>query len=211
METTNRASKTSRTIFRIFRDGCPLRSLRARASGCIGSNFPVCPVHFSDSGVDSRRGFESVTTQFVQSRAFVHQHGSWVGSRSGFHLSVASGAFLARFPHALGEFADCHRLRVDGTRSPDRSILHCRGACRYGMDIVCFRTLGGSAARDAKLGAGPHERCRDNDLAGSDSSWGSDLGFSCRYSWSNLCLVRVGDSVPAKSAFGRSTFDQLYT
>ena len=131
--------------------------------------------------------------------AFVHQHGSWVGSRSGFHLSVASGAFLARFPHAVGEFADCHRLRVDGTRSPDRSILHCRGASRRGMDIVCFRTLGGGAARDAKLGAGPHERCGDNDIAGSDSSWGSDLGFSCRYSRSNLCLVRVGDSVPAKS------------
>src|ERR1700730_3783643 len=41
-----------------------------------------------------------------------------------------SGSFLARFPH------------VDGTRSPDRSILHSRGPCRCRTDIVCFRTLG---------------------------------------------------------------------
>src|SRR5580700_3687181 len=79
------------------------------------------------------------------------------------------------------------------------------------MDIVCFRTLGGSAARDAKLGTGPHECCCDNDLAGSYGTWGNDLGFSCRYSRSNLCLVRSGGSVPDKSASGLSTFDQLYT
>jgi hypothetical protein len=79
------------------------------------------------------------------------------------------------------------------------------------MDIVCFRTLGGSAARDAKLGTGPHERCCDDDLAGSYGTWGNDLGFSCRYSRSNLRLVRGGGSVPAKSASDRSAFDQLYT
>ena len=44
---------------------------------------------------------------------------SWVGSRSGFHLSVAPGSSFARFPHALGEFADCYRLRIDGARSPN--------------------------------------------------------------------------------------------
>src|SRR5215510_12790870 len=78
------------------------------------------------------------------------------------------------------------------------------------MDIVCFRALGGSAARGAKLGTGPHERCCDDDLAGSYGTWRSALGFSCRYSWSNLCLVRGRGSVPAKSASDRSTFHQLY-
>src|SRR6516164_10988802 len=78
------------------------------------------------------------------------------------------------------------------------------------MDIVCFRTLGGSAARSAKLGTGPHERCCDDDLAGSYGTWGNDLGFHCHYSRSNLCLVRGRGSVPAKSASDRSTFHQLY-
>src|SRR4029077_2606977 len=45
------------------------------------------------------------------------------------------------------------------------------------MDAVGFRTLGGGAACDAKLGARPHERHGHHDLAGGDGGWGSDLGF----------------------------------
>src|SRR6516162_5010778 len=78
------------------------------------------------------------------------------------------------------------------------------------MDIVCFRTLGGSAAHGAKLGTGPAERCCDDDLAGSNGTWGNDLGVSCRNSRSNWCLDRGCGSVPAKSASDRPTFDQLY-
>jgi hypothetical protein len=79
------------------------------------------------------------------------------------------------------------------------------------MDVVCLRTLGGRAARGAKLGAGSHERYGDNDLAGSDSPWRSYLGIGCHYNRNNLCLVWGGDSVPGKSASDRPTFDQLFT
>jgi hypothetical protein len=96
----------------------------------------------------------------------VHQHGSWIGCRRGVHHSVAEGSLFARFRHPFGEFAACLGLRVNGAGSPDRAILRCCGACRRRMDNVGFRTLGSGAALDAKLGARPHERHGDHDLAG---------------------------------------------
>jgi hypothetical protein len=66
METTNPASKPSvGELFRIFRDDNPLCSQRTRVSGRVGPKFPVCSVHFSDSGIDAGRWLESVTPQFV--------------------------------------------------------------------------------------------------------------------------------------------------
>ena len=40
------------------------------------------------------------------------------------------------------------------------------------MDNVGFRTLGGGAAGDAKLGPRPHERHSDHGLTGGDGAWG---------------------------------------
>jgi hypothetical protein len=77
------------------------------------------------------------------------------------------------------------------------------------MDDVGFRTLGGGAARDAKLGARPHERHGDNGLAGGDGAWGSDLGFGCRNSRNKLYLAWSIGSVLHEPASGPSAFDQL--
>ena len=70
---------------------------------------------------------------------------------------MAASSLVARSPHPLGEFVACFSLCVHGVRSPDKRILFCRGACRRGVDAVGFRTLGSGTARDAKLGARPHE------------------------------------------------------
>jgi hypothetical protein len=67
---------------------------------------------------------------------------------------------------------------------PGRGIFGCRSACRCGMDTVCLRTLGGSAARYAQLGTRPAECHFHHDLAGSNGAWGSDLGFCCLHSGS---------------------------
>src|SRR5271166_1545834 len=94
--------------------------------------------------------------------------GSWIGCRSSVYHSVAESSLLARLSHPLGKFAACLRLRVNGARSPARGVFCCCGACRGRMDNVGFRTLGGGAARDAKLGPRPHERHSDHHLAGGD-------------------------------------------
>ncbi len=62
---------------------------------------------------------------------------------------------------------------------------------------------------DAKLGARPHERHGDNDLAGGDGAWGSDLGFGWRNSRNKLYLAWSGGSVPHEPASGPSALDQL--
>ena len=46
------------------------------------------------------------------------------------------------------------------------------------MDIVCFGTLGGSATRDAKPRARPHERHSYHDLARSHGVWEIELEFA---------------------------------
>jgi Transmembrane secretion effector len=53
------AKLPTESFFRIFQDGYPLYSLRARLSGRVGPKFPVCPVHFSDSGIDAGCGLSS--------------------------------------------------------------------------------------------------------------------------------------------------------
>jgi hypothetical protein len=138
--------------------------------------FPVCFVHFSDSGIDAGSGLESVTPQFVKSGSVVHQHRSRIGCRSSVHHSLAEGSLHARFRYSFSEFAACLGLRVNGNGSPDRGILWCCGACRRRMDDVGFRTLDSSAARDAKPGARQDERHSDHDLAGGDGAWGNDVG-----------------------------------
>jgi Bacterial protein of unknown function (DUF894). len=66
METTNPVGKASvGELFRIFRDDNPLCSQRTRVSGRVGPKFPVCSVHFSDSGIDAGCGLESVAPQLV--------------------------------------------------------------------------------------------------------------------------------------------------
>ena len=109
----------------------------------------------------------------------------------------------------FGEFAACLGLRVNGAGSPDRGILCCCGASRRGMDNVGFRTLGGGATRDAKLGARAHERHGDHDLAGSDGAWRSDVGFGCLIGRSKLHVGWSSCSVPDEPASGPSAFDQL--
>ena len=97
METTICADKYSvGEVFRIFRDDFPLCSLRAWLSGRVGPQFPVCSVHFSDSGIDAGRGLESVTPRFVEYGSVVHQHGSWIGGRRGVHHPVAASSLVAR-------------------------------------------------------------------------------------------------------------------
>jgi hypothetical protein len=72
-ETTICAGKTSvGELFRIFRHSYPLRSLLARLSGRVDPKFPVCSVHFSDSGIDAGYGLESVAPQFVEPGSVVH-------------------------------------------------------------------------------------------------------------------------------------------
>src|ERR1700737_2826494 len=57
METTNAAGKSSvGELFRILRDDNPLCSQRTRVSGRVGPKFPLCSVHFSDSGIDAGGG-----------------------------------------------------------------------------------------------------------------------------------------------------------
>ena len=58
-----------------------------------------------------------------------------------------------------------------------------------GMDTVGFRTLGRSAARDAKLGEGADECYDYHDLAGGDGDWGSDLWFGYLNSRGKLTLL----------------------
>ena len=63
---TNCAGKTSvGELFSFFLDGHPLRSFCAEVPGRIGPKFPICSVHFSDSGADASHGLESVALQFV--------------------------------------------------------------------------------------------------------------------------------------------------
>src|SRR5271166_218641 len=137
--------------------------------------------------------------------------GSRLGHWSGVHHSVAASSLVARSPHPLGEFAACFSLRVNGVCSPDRGILYCGSACRRGMDTVGFRTLGGGAARDAGLGARPHERHGHHDLAGSYGAWGSDLGLDCCDRWIKLYLAWSSGSVPHKPGSDPAAFNQLCT
>jgi len=48
------------------------------------------------------------------------------------------------------------------------------------MDTVCFRTLGGSAARYASWAARPAERHFHHDLAGGNGAWGVIWGFAAQ-------------------------------
>ena len=125
-----------------------------------------------------------------------------------FVISWLQGSLLARFSHPLSQFTDRRGLRVDGICSPNRAVLRCGGACRYGMDLVCFGTLGGSATLDAKLGARPHERHSYHDLARSHGVWGSDLEFRCRSNRTHSHLAWSVGAVPGESASGPSAFDQ---
>jgi len=52
-------------LFSFFLDGHPLRAFCAEVPGRIGPKFPICSVHFSDSGADASHGLESVALQFV--------------------------------------------------------------------------------------------------------------------------------------------------
>jgi hypothetical protein len=79
------------------------------------------------------------------------------------------------------------------------------------MDTVCFRTLGGGAARYAQLGARPAERHFHHDLAGSNGAGGSDLGFCCLKSGSKLYLAWGGGSVPGEPASGGPAFRSAIT
>ena len=71
------------------------------------------------------------------------------------------------------------------------------------MDNVGFRTLGGGAARDTRLGAGPHERHGDHDLAWGDGAWAGDVGFGCRDSRSKFYLARSGDAIRHRLVLSR--------
>jgi len=87
-----------------------------------------------------------------------------------------------------------------------QAFFCCRSACRCGMDIVCFRTLGGGAARYAQLGTRPAKRHIHHDLAGGNGAWGSDLGFCRLNSGIKLYLARSGGFVPDEPASGGSAF-----
>src|ERR1700730_17668611 len=142
LETPNRGDRACvGELFQIFRDGYPLRALRAGASSGLGSKFPVCSLYLSHSGVDAGHWLESVAPGFVPAWSFVHQYGRRLGVRSCVRNFLAQGSLLARFGHPLGQFADRPGLHVDGVCSPGRGVLRCRGACRRGMDTVCFGTL----------------------------------------------------------------------
>jgi hypothetical protein len=65
-ETTIAAGEASvGQLFPIFRDYNSLRSQCARVSDRVSSEFPVCSICFSNSGVDAGRGLESIAPQFV--------------------------------------------------------------------------------------------------------------------------------------------------
>jgi len=57
------------------------------------------------------------------------------------------------------------------------------------MDDFGFRTLGGGAARDAKLGARPHERHGDNDLAGAMALGGVIWGSAAAIAGTSYTLL----------------------
>ena len=80
--------------------------------------------------------------------------------------------------------------------SPERAFLCCRSAGWCWMDAVCFRTLGSSAARYARLGARPHERHSNHGFAGGSGSWRGDLGLCRRKDRNDLYVARSGGSVP---------------
>jgi MFS family permease len=75
-------------------------------------------------------------------------------------------------------------------------FLGCRSAGWCWMDAVCFRTLGSGAARDARLGAWPHERHSNHGFAGGSGSWRGDLGLRCRNDRHDLYVAWSGRSVP---------------
>jgi MFS family permease len=104
-------------------------------------------------------------------------------------------------------FAPCFGLRFNGAGSPDGGILCCCGACRRGLDDGGFRTLGGGATRDAKLGARALKRHRNHDLAGGDGARGSDLGFGGNNSRNKSYLAWSGGSLAHKPFSGPPAFD----
>ena len=79
-----------------------------------------------------------------------------------------------------------------------------------GWTMSASELWGGGAARDAKLGASPHERHSNHDLAGGDGAWGCDLGFNCYPSRRKLYLAWSGGSLPREPASGPSAFDQRH-
>jgi Transmembrane secretion effector len=86
MEANNDAIKTSLgELFRIVRNGDPLRPVRSRAADRITAKCPLCSVHFSDTGIDAGCGLESITPRSVQSRTLIYKPGAG---------SVAAAAFI---------------------------------------------------------------------------------------------------------------------
>jgi hypothetical protein len=91
---------------------------------------------------------------------------------------MAQGSLFAEYPRGIGEFGGCAGLRIDGSRSAARAFLGCRSAGWCWMDAVCFRTLGSGAARDARLGAWPHERHSNHGFAGGLALGGVIWGYA---------------------------------
>ena len=96
----------------------------------------------------------------------------------GFLWYPGSRTFFLQYGHRNRESGDCGRLPPDGICPRPDHFHDRRCRCRNRVDDVCVRTLGCSAARDAKLVERPHERDRHHGFPRRDGSRRRRLGVA---------------------------------